>query len=429
MPDDVSNNIPFSLGLEVLPATAFQLIKGSNFNSSYGSSSGGNTYFGYDNFPDNYGGSANAVPVFNSDFLLDGYYPRIAVGLDKPKIEDGVYLTDKDLKQVYIEMTVFQSFPVQMEDGTYTYVPDGVSANTNDGTKIGELSLNFAQGRCGFCDKFDATILKDQINKGVQNFKVGASIGHDNGMAYLRKFYPGVKWKSDDFAKLKKAGFFLAEMLIPISTSTAIPVRCALVDNGPFNKWAIDVMGAFCLLDEFKNLFRIRATRVTDNTRHTIGDTIKFPFADKKYDYINGEILGYSPSAILDWIDPRKGYKVLTNSPFRGDYSGECINGPKHPRTKNSMIRVKFYIDPSNREAAEQTVGKILPDDLFKPNYTEESLDVSLFPGPEEEYTDSGDKAQKDSYNISDSNSDSGDKDRKDSYDTSDSNSDSDDKD
>jgi hypothetical protein len=44
------------------------------------------------------------------------------------------------------------------------------------------------------------------------------------------------------------------------------------------------------------------------------------------------------------------------------------------------MIRVKFYIDPSRRADAEKKVGKSLPDDLFKPNYDGEVVDIGGTP-------------------------------------------------
>lgn len=345
MPD----NIPFSIGLESLPLDTFQTNNSANgnmYNSSFGTSisAGGASYTGG---------------------IID---------INAPTVEDNVYITDASLKQVYIEMTVFQSFPVQMEDGKYTYIPDKTSRTDGAGTNKGGLSYNCNSGICGFCDNFDESILDAQIGN-VTNFKIGASIGHDYGTKYLKKFYPEVAWSSSDFGNLKKDGFFIAEMVIPISATQGKPVRCTLVDNGPFHKWAIDVMGSFCLLNEVKDLFKIKAVKA-DNSTLIVGDTVKFPFADKKYDYINGEIPGFSPEAVKSWVTSSCLYNNVKTSPFKA-YYGEVIAGPKRPDNGHSMIRVKFYIDPSKKEAAEKKIGKSLPDALFKPNYDGEVVDIS----------------------------------------------------
>lgn len=419
MPDDVSNNIPFSLGLEVLPATAFQLINssGHNNNSSYpssvyssssnahGSSSAvyvspstihgssgvvssfttdvgssgavgslttddglippdevGDSSDEVDDSSDEVDDSSGAVGSFNTDDgLIPSVYnvtyrqklPPMIKNYDIP-MENDVYVANTDLKQVYIDMGIFQSFPVQMENNEYTYIRDEISTNSS-----GVL----AGGRLGFCDKLDASIMLDLIQRGG-NFKVGARIGHSKGMEYLKKFYPNTNWNNNDFANLEKAGFFLAEMLIPAGGADLQPVRCALVDDGNNGEWKIDVMGAFCSLNIFKNLFKVTATKTADNSTHIIGDTIKFPFADEAYNYKKGEILGYSPGAIYDWLSGRENCTVSKNSPFKGNYSVERIHAGQ-----NKKVLVKFYIDQSNKKAAEALVNKELPQELFEPNY------------------------------------------------------------
>jgi hypothetical protein len=188
MPD----NIPFSIGLESLPLDALQANNGAN----------GNTY------SSNFGTSISAG---GASISADGAnYTGGIIDINAPTVEDGVYITDTSLKQVYIEMTVFQSFPVQMDDGKYTYVSDKTSTGDNAGTNTGGLSHNCNAGQCGFCDKFDESILDAQIGK-VPNFKIGASIGHAYGTQYLKKFYPEVAWTAGDFGALKKDGFFIAE--------------------------------------------------------------------------------------------------------------------------------------------------------------------------------------------------------------------------
>lgn len=350
MPD----NIPFSIGLsEVLTTQGLTQQFGRNITSA-------------------------GAAVTDALSPVGQGFSGTVIGLNDPEIEDNVYITDKALKQVYIEMTVFQSFPVQMEDGKYTFVSDNTSTKDGAGTNKGGLSHNCNGGICGFSDNFDESILDSQLES-VKNFKVGASIGHAYGTEYLQKFYPEVKWDVKDFGKLQRAGCFIAEMVIPTSSSQGRPVRCALVDNGPRHKWAIDIMGSYCLLDEVKDLFRIKAQKADKSVQIIDGQTVKFPFANKKYDYINNEIPGYSPSAVKEWITSNCLYNGVKTSPFIR-YFGECVAGPKKSSNGNSMIRVKFYIDESKREEAEKRVGKSLPDDLFKPNYSGAVINIGNVP-------------------------------------------------
>lgn len=160
-----------------------------------------------------------------------------------------------------------------------------------------------------------------------------------------------------------------------MSATEGKPVRIALVDEGPQAKFAIDIMGAYCLLSEVSSLFTINAD--LNGQMITIdNNTIKFPFKDAKYDYVNGAVPGYSPSAVLPWVtsNPNQLYKGLKSTPFKR-YFGAAKAGPKN-NLGHSMVRVRFFIDPANRERAERIAGKKLPDDLFKANYNGETVQI-----------------------------------------------------
>ena len=68
--------------------------------------------------------------TFNNDATG---YNGTKIGLSEPELQDGVFVSDTALKQVYIPMTVFQAFPVVLKDGTLTYVSDGVANSTTRG--------------------------------------------------------------------------------------------------------------------------------------------------------------------------------------------------------------------------------------------------------------------------------------------------------
>ena len=301
-------------------------------------------------------------------------YNGSKVGLSEPTLKDGVFVDDPQLKQVYIPLTVFQSFPVEMEDGSYTYITDATSTSDQAGTNVGHLSQSLNGGVCGFPDQFAPSILQAQTVS-VAAFKVGASVGYMHGDSYFKRFYPEVNWKygvGGDFLKLKRNNCLVAEVVMPTSTTEGRPIRINLVDDGPYSAFKLDVMGAYCLLDEVKDLFKIQAQ--DKNGWKTIdNNSIKFPFANARYDYVKGEIPGYSPSAVLEF---RKNlYNKKENSPFKR-YLGTGRSGPKDSKG-HSMVRVRFFIDPKNRETAEKLVKKTLPDELFKTNYQGEVVSIS----------------------------------------------------
>lgn len=326
-------------------------------------------------------GSNTAQPTspFSIGSLLSGTnhgatYTGAKIGLSEPELQDGVYISDPALKQVYIPLTVFQSFPVQMEDGSYTYITDSTSTTDNAGTNIGCLSQALNGGVCGFPDKFSKSILQAQSNS-VKAFKVGGSIGYMYGDRYFQRFYPEVQWKTGkggDFLKLKRHNCIVAEVVMPTSSTEGRPIRINLVDDGPHSAFKLDVMGAYCLLNDVKDLFKIQAEGA-GGWKNIDNNIIKFPFADGKYDYVNGEISGYSPDAVLKFRENL--YKNLEVSPFKR-YLGTGRSGPKDGKG-HSLVRVRFFIDPQNREKAEKLVKKTLPDELFKTNYQGETIDIS----------------------------------------------------
>lgn len=159
---------------------------------------------------------------------------------------------------------------------------------------------------------------------------------------------------------------------MPISTTQGKPLRINLVDDGPHGAFKIDVMGAYCLLDEVKDLFQIRA-QDHEGWKVVDGNNIKFPFASQRYDYVNGEIPGYSPSAMLECR------KMLYNNseatPFKR-YLGTGKAGPKN-KSGHSMVRVRFYVEPTKKQLAEKLIKKSLPEEIFKTNYNGETVSIS----------------------------------------------------
>lgn len=345
MPD---NSIPFSIGLETLPADALRQDGAMGGMMGGGGSMGG---FGGPGFM-GVGGSAFTGGI---------------VGMGDVQL-DGNFVTDRSLKQAAMPMTVFQSFPVQLPDGTYTMVSDQTSTSDGAGTNKGGLSQVLNGGICGCPDGFNESILTGMQPK-VTNFKVGASCSAKFGQQYLQYFYPEVQWGAKDFSKMKVRGYICAEVVCPISATEGKVIRVKMVDEGPVHKVAIDIMGAFCMLDSYKDIFSVYG-KINGKNETIDNTTYKFPFASAGYDYINGEIPGYGPTQMLEL---RKNVKINTAfSKYGGSTKGGATNNVGH-----AITRVRFFIDQSHKEAAEKVIGHPLPEDIFKTNYDGEIVQLT----------------------------------------------------
>lgn len=183
----------------------------------------------------------------------------------------------------------------------------------------------------------------------------GGADGH--GKEYFDKYYPDLQLKTSTIVALRNAGLLNAEVIVPTSQTEGKAFRIKLVDEGPWhvNKnsglWILDIMSAFAMLDENQGTFSISAKGIPD----LYSSEYKFPFANAKYDYLNGIIPGYSPDAELGWNIQQTKKLDLTGNKVNG-LVGKC--------------RVKFFIDPSHKAKAEEICGKTLPDDLFTCNAT-----------------------------------------------------------
>lgn len=335
--------IPFSVGLSALPTELLNngsptSNSGWSLNGGVGTNQGNGLFF-----------SGSNVSLGNIEKI-------------------GNFIKDAELKQAYIPMTVFQSFPVKMPDGTYTMVSDHTSTCDGAGTNKGGLACKLNAGTCGCPDGFDISILNSMQGK-VPNFKVGASCSSKFGQSYLQFFYPEVKWGAKDFCRLKYNLYICAELVCPISATEGKVMRIKMVDEGPVHKDAIDLMGAFCLLTPYADTFSIYG-KINGKNQTIDNSTYQFAFKDNGYDYVNGEIPGYNPEAM---IALKNSVKVTTAF---SRYGGSAKGGERG-QNGNSMVRVRFFIDPSQREGAEKLVGHPLPDDLFKTNYTGETATLT----------------------------------------------------
>lgn len=342
-----NSSVPFSIGLETLPAELLQ-----NNQMAQGGMAPGAM------------GGASMDPFFAAG---GSAFSGGIIGMGNVQL-DGNFITDRNLKQASMPMTVFQSFPVQLPDGTYTMVSDQTSTSDGAGTNLGGLSHVLNGGICGCPDGFNESVLQGMQDK-VPNFKVGASCSAKFGQQYLEYFYPEVQWGAKDFSKMKVRGYICAEVVCPISASEGKVIRVKMVDEGPVHKVAIDIMGAFCMLDSYKDIFSVYG-KINGKNETIDNTTYKFPFASAGYDYVNGEIPGYGPAKMLEL---RKNVKVNTAfSRYGGSTKGGATNDVGH-----AITRVRFFIDQSHKEAAEKVIGHALPEEIFKTNYQGEVVQLT----------------------------------------------------
>lgn len=175
--DAESNKIKFSMGLDNL-----QITDGTTSISSmgsFGSSSGG----GY--------GTGNAT------------LGQLT----------GNWVSDPNLKQVGMIMTVFQSFPVsvQGQSNPYTMVVDKTSTSDGAGTNHGELCI----GVLGCPDGYNLDLLKKVAsNTNGGGFKVGVSCWNERGVEYMRHFYGDIMTVGQ-FNVLRRKCLLNVEVVVP----------------------------------------------------------------------------------------------------------------------------------------------------------------------------------------------------------------------
>lgn len=172
---------------------------------------------------------------------------------------------------------------------------------------------------------------------------------HRSGNEYLKRFYPDTQWKNNAFNILRGANCLTAEITIPTSTTSGKVIFIKVINESPLN--VIDIMGAYCMLDEIKNLIKI-VPKPNDKWKEL---NPQFIYSKNGYNQVLGEIEGFRK----DYVDTAGVIKIdKPNCLFKG-------YGVSLP-TKSNNVFVRFFVDPSLREVAEQKLNHKLPDEFCK---------------------------------------------------------------
>ena len=185
-----------------------------------------------------------------------------------------------------------------------------------------------------------------------------------SGNEYLKYFYKNSGFKNGHFRKLANAYLLQAEVIVPLNQTTGKVILLKVMGFSPVG--IIDICSSICALDEMKDLFG------TINGQHGKGTSNKdwyelqpkFLFHDSKYNPLTGEIGTFGPSYIdnITISDVKSKWKTF---------------GCSAPTGNNVKFFVRFYVDPSNRAAAEKLLGFQLPDDFCKTKFVNSSSDAS----------------------------------------------------
>lgn len=125
----------------------------------------------------------------------------------------GNWVSDPNLKQVGMIMTVFQSFPVsvQGQSNPYTMVVDKTSTSDGAGTNHGELCI----GVLGCPDGYNLDLLKKVAsNTNGGGFKVGVSCWNKRGVEYMQHFYGDIMTVGQ-FNVLRRKCLLNVEVVVP----------------------------------------------------------------------------------------------------------------------------------------------------------------------------------------------------------------------
>ena len=350
-------------------------------SDTYSSSSDG-TYS--DNLKDNFGDVSIPVGEIGGDFCIKG------------------------TKYARLGFTNFGPCPVRYTDEGQEYYTICLDGGANAETKLGGNMSDGDKERSALPQpasgyKINQTAESSNYKKVLTQvtedlFKVGAGVHNSTGNTYLKYFYPDVKWGRNPFHALNKAKSVVAEVIIPISASSANKIYLKVVDGGgevptpqPNNAeyGAIDISTVICALDKYKHLFpEINGIVNDDGGKFWRQSKAKFLFADSNYNPVTGTIDNYGPQKLSDMLYDTTGsynkFKIVAKfktstvaaitekSDARKNHYGQLRNLTSYSKKFNKWFKVmrsfffvKFMVLRSAREAAEKKLGHKLPDEII----------------------------------------------------------------
>lgn len=318
-------NAKFSLNLNALSNDILNLM---DKNNSAAAGGGGGGAVG-EAVASMYGGGGDMSGGYSSDVSL----PTASI--------NGIFVDDNEAQLCVLKFTAYSHFPAVYGENNYTMCIDSKANQTT-------LDGYITSGRRTVPSTYDPAVL-NAITE--EQFKVGCAVSYKQGAEYLNKFYGSEgSWSEADFRALVEGMFLTAEVTVPISSNTGKVLYIKVINLSPEN--TIDIMSAYCMLDAYKDIFKFTGYHNGDTGAKWNELNPKFAFADAAYDHIKGEIAGFGKAAILEKFKPRTSESDCLFTSF----------GCGVPSSNQFFVR--YFVDSSLRAAAEQKLGKKLPDKL-----------------------------------------------------------------
>lgn len=339
-------------------------------------------------------------------FGLEGYtiaQPQNAVNPTSINISvgsgvelDGHFMKDTELKQDYIDLEHYLSFPIEYKnkDGQAEYAMyKDSSSNTDSAHTTGTLayggaccpllgaspagSANSPSSGIGQRILAAESALKEYNGGNTTDFLVGAAVNPKTILDYFSHFYPSAQVTEQHINKLCQKGLLNAEVLFNFGGGKGKAFRLKIVDTYKTeNKFC--VMSVFFMTSALKSYCPLTGSHLDKTFSNARNDGYKFPLEDKRYDYKSGTIAGYNPNYIRSIADYIK---------FDFSGSGNLTQfGVSQENAGGAKCRVRYFIDEGKKGEAG-TVCTTLPDELFKTNYSDgseqtfENTTVSIISG------------------------------------------------
>lgn len=339
-------------------------------------------------------------------FGLEGYtiaQPQNAVNPTSINISvgsgvelDGHFMKDAELKQDYIDLEHYLSFPIEYKnkDGQAEFAMyKDSSSNTDSAHTTGTLayggaccpllgaspagSANSPSSGIGQRILAAESALKEYNGGNTTDFLVGAAVNPKTILDYFSHFYPSAQVTEQHINKLCQKGLLNAEVLFNFGGGKGKAFRLKIVDTYKTeNKFC--VMSVFFMTSALKSYCPLTGSHLDKTFSNARNDGYKFPLEDKRYDYKSGTIAGYNPNYIRSIADYIK---------FDFSGSGNLTQfGVSQENAGGAKCRVRYFIDEGKKGEAG-TVCTTLPDELFKTNYSDgseqtfENTTVSIISG------------------------------------------------
>lgn len=294
---------------------------------------------------------------------------------------DGNYLKDDALKQEYMNLTHYLTFPLEYSDDSgksYAIYKDAYTA-TDKGHTVGELAYGGA-----YCPLLGGSIKGsgDSANSGIgqrltaaetkiseykastsNDFIVGCAVNANSILSYFQHFYPNNTVSISDINKLLCAGLINAEILFNFGAGKGRAYRIKVVDSCSKEN-TVSVMSVFFATKDVKTYCPLAGQHIGKSFSDARNDGYRFPFENTKYNWQSGTIPGFNPAFIRGIADNIK-------YDFTG--SGNLTQFGANPsQTTEAKCRVRFFID-SNKKGDAGQICTTLPDEIYSTNYQDGS--------------------------------------------------------